>query len=118
MLFVGSLLPNAERERLVLLKIACNGQLLAFTCYLQERFNEKGVYSWVILEIGGTVRQVYKRALFPYKNLEENMSDSSNTHVHSIFKLLLIKQTFEKNKSLRAPSKSRTQFWPTITYYT
>ena len=69
MLFVGSLLPNAERERLVLLKIACNEQLLAFTCYLQERFNEKGVYSWVILEIGGTVRQVYKRALFPYKNL-------------------------------------------------
>ena len=69
MLFVGSLLPNAERERLVLLKIACNGQLLAFTCYLQERFNEKGVYSWVILEIGGTVGQLYKRALFPYKNL-------------------------------------------------
>ena len=33
------------------------------------------------------------------------MSDSSNNHVHSIFKLLLIKQTFEKNKSLRAPPK-------------
>ena len=46
------------------------------------------------------------------------MSDSSNTHVHSMFKLLLIKQTSEKNKSLRAPPKSRTQLWPTITPYT
>ena len=69
MLFVGSLLPNVERKTLALLKIACNRQLLAFTCYLQSRFNEKGVYSWVILEIGGTVGQLYKRALFPYKNL-------------------------------------------------
>ena len=69
MLFVGSLLSNVERKTLALLKIACNGQLLAFACYLLARFNEKRVYSWVILEIGGTVRQVYKRALFPYKNL-------------------------------------------------
>ena len=69
MLFFGSLLPNVERKTLAPLKIACNGQLLTFTCYLQARFNEKGVYPWVILEIGGTVRQVYKRELFPYKNL-------------------------------------------------
>ena len=30
------------------------------------------------------------------------------------FKLLLIKQIFEKNKSLKAASESRTQFWPKI----
>ena len=58
-----------KEKTLALLKIACNGQLLAFICYLQARFNEKRVYSWVILEIGGIVRQRYKRALFPYKNL-------------------------------------------------
>ena len=69
LLFVGSLLPNVETKTLALLKTACNGQLLAFTCYLQARFNEKGVYPRVILETGGTVRQRYRRARFPYKNL-------------------------------------------------
>ena len=44
LLFVGSLMPNVERKTLALLKITCNGQLLAFMCYLQARFNEKGVY--------------------------------------------------------------------------
>ena len=69
LLFVGSLLPNVERKTWTLLKIACNGQLLVFICYLQAWFNEKGVDTKVILEIGDTVRQRYKRALFPYKNL-------------------------------------------------
>ena len=36
-------------------------------------------------------------------------------YIHSIFTLLLIKQVFEKNKSSRAASESRTQFWPRIT---
>ena len=58
-----------KEKTLALLKIACNGQLLAFICYLQARFNEKRVCSWVILEIGGIVRHRYKRTLFPYKNL-------------------------------------------------
>ena len=35
LLFVGSLLPNVERKTWTLLKIACNGQLLVFICYLQ-----------------------------------------------------------------------------------
>ena len=39
----------------------------------------------------------------------------SNHYVHSIFTLPLIKQIFEKNKSLRAASKSRTQVWLTST---
>ena len=69
LLFVESILPNVERKTLALLKIACNRELLAFICYLPARFNEKGVYPGVILEIGGSVRQRYKRAFFPYKNL-------------------------------------------------
>ena len=36
---------------------------------------------------------------------------------YSIFSLLLIKQIFEKKKSLRAASKSWTQFWPRINPY-
>ena len=48
LLFVGSLLPNVERKALALLKIACNGLLLVFICYLQARLNEKEVYPRVI----------------------------------------------------------------------
>ena len=38
-------------------------------------------------------------------------SDLSYPYVHSIFTLLLIKQVFEKIKSLRAASEIRTQFY-------
>ena len=55
LLFVGSLLPNVERKTLALLKITCNGQLLAFMCYLPARFNEKGVYPRVIFFIGSMI---------------------------------------------------------------
>ena len=39
----------------------------------------------------------------------------NNPYVHNIFTMLLIKQIFEKNKSLRVASKSRMRFWPRIT---
>ena len=55
-------------------------------------------------------------ALFPYKKLQKGTSDMSNPYVHSTFTLLLIKQIFEKNKSSKGASESRTQFWPRITH--
>ena len=39
-----------------------------------------------------------------------NLEIVSYIYIHSIFTLLLIKQTFEKNKSSRAGSKSWVQF--------
>ena len=39
----------------------------------------------------------------------------NNPYVFSILILLVIKQIFEKNKSLRAVSESWWQFWPSIT---
>ena len=59
----------------------------------------------VILEIEGRVCQKYKRASFLYQKSIKITSDFSNTHVHSIFPLFLIKHIFEKNKSLMAVSK-------------
>ena len=42
-------------------------------------------------------------------------SDLNNPYDHINFKLLLIKQIFERNKSSRTVSESRTQFWLKIT---
>ena len=39
----------------------------------------------------------------------------SNLYINSIFKLLLIKEIFDKNKSLRLATKRWTQFWPKTT---
>ena len=44
-----------------------------------------------------------------------NCLDLSYPSIHSIFTLLLIKQTFGKNESSRVESGSRVQFWPRIT---
>ena len=56
-----------------------------------------------------------KRHFLPKKKVKKGTSDLSYLYVHSIFTLLLIKQIFEKNKSLRAASKSQTPLWPRIT---
>ena len=45
----------------------------------------------------------------------EDTSDLSNPYAHSILTLHLIKQIFDKNKSLRAAFKNQKQFWPRIT---
>ena len=73
------------------------------------------LYPKVISEIEeGSSRDIkghflrYKRALSPKKDLQKVASDLSSLYGHSIFKLLLIKQIFEKNKSSRAVSKSQT----------
>ena len=44
----------------------------------------------------------------------EPASSSNIPCVHSIFTLLLTKQIFQKNKSSRAASASRTEIWPEI----
>ena len=69
----------------------------------------------LILEIEGSVRQRQKRALFSYKKPEKGTSNLNDPYVHSTFTMLLIKQIFEKYKSLVAASENRTQFWPKIT---
>ena len=51
-----------------------------------------------------------KRALFHYKKVKKGTPNLTSLCVHSIFTIVLIKQIFEKNKSLRALSRSRTQF--------
>ena len=60
--------------------------------------------SRVILETESSVHKIQGR----YPNL-------TSLYVHSLFTIVLIKQIFEKNKSLKAVSGSRTQFWPKIT---
>ena len=44
-----------------------------------------------------------------------NCLDLGYSYIHSIFTLLLIKQTFGKNESSKAESENRVQFWPRIT---
>ena len=56
-----------------------------------------------------------KRHFCPRKNQEKApLVYFSNTYVHSIFTLLLMKQIFENNKSSRTDSKNWTQFFPRI----
>ena len=54
-------------------------------------------------------------ASFPYKKLLKYTFNLSNPYVHSMYTLLLIKEIFEKNKSLRAASKCQMNFWLRIT---
>ena len=88
--------------------------ILSLYMYYALCFVHVMLYPRVISEIESSIQQRYKRALSPKKDLQKVTSDLSNLYGHSIFKLLLIKQIFEKNKSSRAVSKSQTQFWPQI----
>ena len=69
----------------------------------------------IILETEGSVRKIQKRALLHYKKVKKGTPDLASPYLHSLFKIVLIKQIFEKNKSTRAASGSRTQFKPKIT---
>ena len=51
-----------------------------------------------------------KRVLFHYRKVKKGTHNLTSPYVHSIFSTVLIKQIFEKNKSLRTASGSRTQF--------
>ena len=72
-------------------------------------------YSGVILETEGRVQKIQKRALFHYKIVEKGTPNLISPYVHGLFTVALMKQIFEKNKPLRAASRSQTQFKPEIT---
>ena len=63
-----------------------------------------------IVETEGSVRKIQKRALFHYKKVKKGTPNLTSPYVHGLFTNFLIKQIFEKNKSSRAASGSRTQF--------
>ena len=71
--------------------------------------------SEIILETEGSVRKIQKRALLHYKKVKKGTPDLASPYLRSLFTIVLIKQIFEKNKSTRAASGSRTQFKPKIT---
>ena len=73
------------------------------------------VYSEVILETEGSIQKTQKRALFHYKTVKKGTPNLTSSYVHGLFTVVLMKQIFEKNKSLRAASESWTQFKPEIT---
>ena len=64
----------------------------------------------VILETEGRVQKVQKKAFFHYKKVKKGTLILTSPYVHSLFTIVLIKNFFEKNKSSRAASGSRTQF--------
>ena len=64
----------------------------------------------VILETEGSVWKIQKRALFHYKKIKKGTPNLTSPYDHSLFTIVLIKQIFEKNRSSRAASGSRTQF--------
>ena len=66
--------------------------------------------SGVTLETEGSFRKIQKRALFHYEKVEKGTPNLISPGVHSLFTAILMKQVFEKNKSSRATSGSRTQF--------
>ena len=78
--------------------------------YLRELF-----YLWlsaIILETEGSVRKIQKRAFPTRKKLKKGTPIFTSPHVHSLFTTVLIKQVFEKNKSSRAASGSRSLLNP------
>ena len=81
--------------------------------YIMLEFSEQpktpGI-TGIILETEGSVQKILKRALFHYKKVKKGTSDLTSRYAYSLFTIVLIKQIFEKNKSLRAASGSRTQF--------
>ena len=73
------------------------------------KFDQFMPYSGVILETEGSVWKIQKRDFFTAKKVK-GTPNLTFPYVHSLFAIVLIKQTFEKNKSLRAAPGSRTQF--------
>ena len=72
-------------------------------------------FTGVILETEGSVRNIQKRALFHYKTVKKGTPNLTSPFVRGHFTIVLMKQIFEKNKSLKAASGSWTQFKPEIT---
>ena len=64
----------------------------------------------IILETEGSVQKILKGALFHYKKVKKGTPNLTPPYVHSLFTIVSIKQIFEKNKSSRTASGSRTHF--------
>ena len=63
----------------------------------------------VILETEGNVQKIQKRTLFHYKKVKKSTPNLSSPDVYILFTIVLIKQVFEKIKSLRIACGSQTQ---------
>ena len=74
------------------------------------------LYQGLFLKLKVTSDKDIKGQFCPVKTYKRvATSDLNNSYENVNFKLLLIKQIFERNKSSRAASESRTQFWLKIT---
>ena len=51
-----------------------------------------------------------KKGTFSLQKIKKGTPILASPYLYSLFTIVLIKQSFEKNKSLRAASRSRTQF--------
>ena len=69
------------------------------------------IYTGVILKTTGSTQKTQKRALFHYKT--DKKGTLNLPFVYSFFTIILIKQIFEKNKSLRAASGGWTILFKT-----
>ena len=67
-------------------------------------------YQEFFLETERSIWKVQKIILFPNKKVKNSTPNLASTYVHCLFATVLIKQVFEKSKSLRAASGRRTQF--------
>ena len=56
-----------------------------------------------------------KENFFLIKIFKKTLLNSATAIFIAMFKIILIKQVFERNKSLRTDSESQTQFCPKIT---
>ena len=74
-----------------------------------EQLKTPGI-TGIILETEGSVQEILKSALFHYKKVKKDTPNLTSPCVHSLFRIVLIKRIFEKNKSSRAASGSQTQF--------
>ena len=68
--------------------------------------------SGFILETEGSTQKIQRRALFQYKTVKKGTPNLTSPYVHRLFTVALMKQIFGKNKSLRAASRSCSQFKP------
>ena len=68
------------------------------------------IHPAIILETDGSVQKIQKSALFHNKKVKKGTPHLTSPNVNSLLPIVLIKQIFENNNSLRAASGNQTQF--------
>ena len=106
---------NIEHQNHVYNKYKVKIKTVQDQCLQLKRFywviTWKLLYSQgVILETEGSIQKLQKRTLFCHRKVKKGTPNLTSPYVHNLFTIFLIKQVFEKNKSLRAASGSQTQF--------